>query len=230
VKPYYADDLVTLYHGDCRDVMPDLVGVGLVVTDPPYVFGLASTAQEGKAGGWGDMMNSATFYASVLRDVRRLFAGRTGAAWVCNSWRSFPVLARAAFEARWPIESLLVWDKVGIGPGGPRGLRPTYELAALFIEGDFRIVDRGTPDIWQQRPGSKVTSHAAEKPVALMARMIRAGNDSGSVFDPFAGSGTTLVAAKSVGRTSIGCEIEERNCELAAERCRQDVLDLGGAA
>ena len=46
MRPYYSDDLVTLYHGDCRDVMPDLVGVGLVVTDPPYVFGIASTAQE----------------------------------------------------------------------------------------------------------------------------------------------------------------------------------------
>jgi len=227
VKPYYDDGKgIVIYHGDCREVAPDLAGIGIVVTDPPYMFGMASTAQEGKAGGWGDMMNAATFYAGLLKDWRTLFSGRTGAAWVCNSWRSFPVLARSAFEARWPIESLLVWDKIGIGPGGPRGLRPTYELAALFVEGDYRVVDRSTPDIWRERPGSKTTDHTAEKPVGLMARMIAAGNDSGSVLDPFAGSGTTLVAAKNLGRRAIGIEIEEKYCELAAERLSQEVLAL----
>lgn len=223
---YYEHGGITIYHGDCREITPSLTGVGLVVTDPPYMFGMASTAQEGKAGGWGDMMNAATFYASLLRDWRTLFSGRTGAAWVCNSWRSFPVLARAAFEARWPIESLLVWDKIGIGPGGPNGLRPTYELAALFISGGYRVVDRSTPDIWRVRPGSKVTEHAAEKPVYLMARMIAAGNDDSTVLDPFMGSGTTLVAAKQLNRRAIGIEIEERYCEIAAKRLSQEVLDL----
>lgn len=224
MKPYYEHGGITIYHGDCREVMPDLVGVGLVVTDPPYVFGLASTAQEGKAGGWGDMMNNATFYASLLTSFRALFCGRTGAAWVCNSWRSLPVLARASYEARWPIESLLIWDKIGIGPGGPRGLRPTYELAALFVDGDFAIVDRGTPDIWRVRPGAKVTDHPAEKPIALIKRMVEAGNDTGAVLDPFSGSGTTLVAARESDRPAIGIEIEERYCEIAANRLSQEVL------
>ena len=229
MTPFYDHAGLQIFLGDCREITPSLVGVGLVVTDPPYMFGMASTSQEGKTGGWGDMMNAATFYAALLRDWRTLFCGRVGAAWVCNSWRSFPVLARAAFEARWPIESLLVWDKIGIGPGGPNGLRPTYELAALFIEGGYRVVNRGTPDIWRERPGAHVTDHAAEKPVALMARMIAAGNDTGAVLDPFMGSGTTLVAAKAVGRAAIGIEIEERYAEMAAKRLSQEVLDLGAA-
>lgn len=133
MQPYYEEGGITIYHGDCREVLPEVHGADLVVTDPPYSFGMASTAQEGKAGGWGDLMNAASFYSTLLVQFRRALENQNGAAWICNSWRSFPVLARAAFEARWPIESLLVWDKCWIGPGGSRGLRPSYELVALFV-------------------------------------------------------------------------------------------------
>jgi site-specific DNA-methyltransferase (adenine-specific) len=231
MSPYYEADGITIYHGDCREIVPELSGVRLVVTDPPYVFGLASTSQEGKAGGWGDLMNNAAFFAALLRDFRRLIGGNDGAVWMFNSWRSFPVIARAAYEAQWPIESLLVWDKGWIGPGGPRGLRPSYELAVLWGEGGYTVVDRSTPDIWREKwSGFKPTGHPAEKPVALVRRMIEAGNAEGAVLDPFMGSGTTLVAAKNLGRRAIGIEIEERYCEIAAERLSQGVLDLGGAA
>jgi DNA modification methylase len=230
VKPYYSDVAVTLYHGDCREIIPELSGVRLVVTDPPYVFGLASTSQEGKAGGWGDLMNNAAFFAALLRDFRRLIGGNDGAVWMFNSWRSFPVLARAAFEARWPIESLMVWDKRWIGPGGPNGLRPSYELAALWIDGGYRVADRGTPDIWPEQWSShKPTGHPAEKPEALIRRIIAAGTTEGAVLDPFVGSGTTMLAAKNLGRKAIGIEIEERWCEVAAQRLSQDTFDLGAA-
>jgi len=231
VKPYYEEAGITIYHGDCREVMPGLSGVRLVVTDPPYVFGLASTSQEGKAGGWGDLMNNAAFFAALLVDFRRLIGGNPGAVWMFNSWRSFPVLARAAYEARWPIESLLVWDKKWIGPGGPNGLRPSFELAALWVDGEYRISDRSTPDIWREQASShKPTGHPAEKPEPLVRRMIQAAETTGPVLDPFAGSGTTLIAAKNAGRPAIGIEIEERWCEVAAQRVSQAVIDFGGAA
>ena len=121
MKPYYEASGVTIYHGDCREVLPEVSGVGLAVTDPPYVFGIASTANEGKCGGWGDLMNAAAWYAIILAHLKRLTNSSQGAAWVFNSWRSFPVLARAAYEAAWGIESLLVWDKDWIGLGGSRG-------------------------------------------------------------------------------------------------------------
>jgi len=227
MKPYYQDGLVTLYHGDCREVLPEINGgVDLVVTDPPYVFGLASTSQEGKAGGWGDLMNNAVFYGSWLASCRRLLNARAGSAWVFGSWRSFPVLARAAYEIGWPIESLLVWDKEWIGPGGVRGLRPSYELVALFAEDGFAIGDRGIPDIWRCKWAGAKEWHPAEKPTALIYRMIEASGCVSGVLDPFAGSGSTLVAAKRANRAAIGIEIEERYCEIAAKRCSQEVLGL----
>lgn len=225
MRPYYEDAKagVVIYHGDSREMLPDLPGAfDTVVTDPPYVFGMASTAHAGKAGGWGDMMNGALFYATILRQFMRLVSNQQGCAWVFNSWRSLPVLMRAAFDAEWPIESLLVWDKGGLGPGGPRGLRPTYEVAALFCSDGFALKNRSLPDIWRQSP-SRETDHPAEKPEPLLRRIIV---ESGAkrVLDPFAGSGTTLVAAKASGVPCVGIEIEERWCETAARRLSQGVL------
>ena len=231
MRPYYEQDGITIYHGDCRDILAELSGVRLVVTDPPYVFGLASTGQEGKAGGWGDLMNNASFFSDLLRQFRRLIGGNAGAIWMFNSWRSFPVLARAAYEAQWPIRSLLVWNKVWIGPGGHAGLRPSYEVVALWTEGPYTVTDRSTPDVWDHLwSAHKPTGHPAEKPEPLIRRMVEAGPTTGPVLDPFMGSGTTLVAAKNLGRQAIGIEIEERYCEIAAKRLSQGVLDLGGAA
>lgn len=226
VTPYYDQAGITIYHGDCREVLPEISGISLVVTDPPYVFGLASTAQEGKAGGWGDLMNNAMLYAWLLVEFRRVLQNQRGAAWIFNSWRSFPVLARASYDARWPIESLLVWDKQWIGPGGQRGLRPSYELVALYACEGFALANRGLPDIWRSQYSShKPTGHPAEKPVDLVRRMVQeSGGDL--VLDPFMGSGTTLRAAKDLDRRAIGIEIEERYCDVAARRLEQEVLAL----
>lgn len=226
MKPYYEREGITIYHGDALDVLPELPSVNLVIADPPYVFGLASTFLEGKAGSWGDMMNSAHWYAAWLSHIHRLTTNKEGAAWIFNSWRSFPVLAKAAMSVPWPIESLLVWDKEWIGPGGMRGLRPSYELVALFCQPTFSLANRGLPDIWKSPASShKPTGHAAEKPVSLVARLIRESG-GGLVLDPFMGSGTTLRAAMDEGCPSIGIETEERWCEVAADRLRQEVFAL----
>jgi len=225
---FHEEPGITLYCGDALDIMPLLPSVDLVVTDPPYSFGLASTAQEGKAGGWGDLMNGARWYASWIREAYRLTQSRQGAAWIFNSWRSFPILARAAYEALWPIESLLVWDKEWIGPGGVQGLRPSYELVALFAHDGFAIPNRGLPDIWRaQWASARPNGHAAEKPIALIERIIRESGPGDLILEPFSGSGTTLHAAKNLGRRAIGIEIEPRYCEIAVKRLRQEVLFAG---
>ncbi len=232
MKPYYEESGITIYHGDCREGLPGLPSVQHVVTDPPYVFGIASTGQESKAGGWGDLMNSASFYADLLRSFRKLMANTNGggACWVFNSWRSFPVLARAAYEAQWPITSLMVWDKDWIGPGGLSGLRPSYELVGLFAGDGFALENRGLPDIWKEKWGGAKTWHPAEKPVPLLERIITESGGSGVLLDPFCGSGSTLVAAKNLKRRAIGIEIEERYCEVSAKRLSQEVMDFSGSA
>ena len=233
IEPYYQDANVRLFLGDCLDLLPSVVGsVDLVIADPPYTFGLASTHAEQKAGAWADLMNNATWYAAWLRLVKERIDSRQGAAWVFNSWRSFPVLARAATLTGWPVESVLIWDKQWIGRGGQRGLRPSYEMVALMCHADFQLPNRGLPDIWPcQWSSRKPSGHPAEKPLALVSRLI-AESVSGvgrTVLDPFAGSGTTLLAAKNAGFLAIGIEAEERYCELAANRLSQGVLPLNTA-
>jgi DNA modification methylase len=198
-----------------REILPTLDRADLVVTDPPYVLGLTSTME--KIGGWSDLMNAATWYGSWLQQCRRLTAP-AGATWVFNSWRTFPALARAADEIGWPVKSLLVWDKQSIGPNW-RGLRPRYELVALFAHRRFAIGDRTITDIHTCRwPATrKPSGHPAEKPVALL-RFLMEISGGNLIVDPFAGSGSTLIAAKQLGRRAIGIELEARWCTLATAR------------
>ena len=228
MNPYYADDSVTIYHGDALDVLPTLKGssVDLVVTDPPYVIGAVSAGNmASKAGGWGDMMNSSRWFRDWYRECRRILKP-TGALWTFCNWRSLPVLMKAAIDSDFPVASVLVWHKDWIGPGGSVGLRPSYEMVALLPMPEFSIEDRGINDVWVHKWAShKPSGHPAEKPVALLARIIRESG-GGVVLDPFLGSGSTLVAAKNVGATAIGIESEDRWCSLAADRASQEVLGL----
>lgn len=233
MTPYFSRDGITIYHGEALSVLPDLPSAGLVVTDPPYSFGMASAATEEGNGqraraGWADMMNASRWYGEVLTALRAKVEPRDGAAWIFNSWRSFPVLARASHDAGWPIESLMVWDKGWMGMGGMRGLRPSYELVALFVAGDFAMGDRAIPDIERERwvPAHR-QNHPAEKPAALVERLIyHSGGEAlkGPILDPFMGSGTTLVAARNLGLPAIGIEAEEVYCEVAAKRLAQGNL------
>jgi len=231
VTPYYSDDLVTIYHGDALDILPTIRGssIDLVVTDPPYVIGAVSAGNLAtKAGGWGDMMNSSRWFRDWYAMSKRLLKP-TGAMWTFCNWRSLPVVMKAALDAEWSLASALVWHKDWIGPGGPVGLRPAYEMVALLPGPEFSIEDRGIPDVMTYKWASyKPNGHPAEKPVALLARLIKESTREAEslIVDPFLGSGSTLVAAKMLGHRAIGIEAEEKWCERAAERCAQETLGL----
>ena len=232
MTPYYQDDLVTIYQGDSLDILPTLRGssVDLIVTDPPYVIGAVSAGNMAtKAGGWGDMMNSSRWFRDWYAMCRRVLK-QDGAMWTFSNWRSLPVVMKAAFDAEWSLASVLVWHKDWIGPGGSVGLRPAYEMVALLAGPDFSIEDRGIPDVWTHKWASfKPSGHPAEKPVELLSRLIdESMRGPGLVVDPFAGSGSSLVAAKTLGHRAIGIEADERWCEVAARRCSQEVLGLVG--
>jgi DNA modification methylase len=232
LEPYYEQDGITIYHGDALEIMPTLPMrmVHAVVTDPPYVIGAVSAGNmASKAGGWADMMNSSLWFTSWYRMVDRLLR-LDGVFWTCCNWRSLPVVMRGALDAGLPITSVAVWDKMWIGPGGSQGLRPSYELVALLCRPDYSIPDRGVPDVLPVPCGGsyKPSGHPAEKPVALMARLleISALAPGSLVLDPFLGSGTTARAAKDAGLRCIGIEAEERYCEMAVDRLGQGVLNL----
>ena len=240
MTPYYQDALVTIYHGDCREVLPALGGVDLVITDPPYrsldidVIRGGTTvrladhhAPDRKAGKLGAESNwFATLDEVALLAVFamcRAMLTEDGALYVFTDVKSglvlFPRLAPA---------NVLVWDKGRIGMG--YNWRRMHEWIAYCPQPAHKLRSKALGDIVRAKVPT-VKAHATEKPLDCLRPLILNSSDEGdTVCDPFSGSGSTLVAAMSLGRKSIGIEIEERYCEIAAERCRQEVLDFGGAA
>lgn len=208
--------------GDCLDVLPTLEAgsFDLVLVDPPYGINTKSDGT-GKLNPWADLCNAALWYATWMKACRRVLRSN-GSMWTCLNWRSLPTFQKAACDIGWPIESLLVWDKQWIGPGGQRGLRPSYELVALFAMPDFSLEDRGLPDVQRfQWSPQKPTGHPAEKPVSLLAWVI-AQTKAARVLDCFCGSGSTGVAAAQAGAEFVGIEIDGYWADRARERITSD--------
>jgi DNA modification methylase len=159
--------------GDCLEVMRgmDAGSVDAVITDPPYMINTKSDGM-GKLSPWADRVNGAFWYQQWIGQARETLKP-SACLWSFLNWRSFVTFQKAADDLRWPIESVLVWDKSWIGPGGPRGLRPSYEMVALWAMPSFAIENRGLPDI-QVFPWSsfKPNGHPAEKPLDLMVWLI----------------------------------------------------------
>lgn len=231
MKPYYTDDWTTIYHGDSLEILDQLPrrSAAHVVTDPPYILQAGSSIQRGsKTGGWADMMNASHWYASWYRLASSILP-RHGSIWTFGNWRSIPVMMRAAIDADLTAASCLVWDKQWIGPAGPQQLRSQHEICLVMAHPDFKQPDRSQGDVLPiKASSSKPTGHPAEKPVPLLRRIVElsAVKPGEAILDPFAGSGTTGVAAKALGVRSILVEAEERWCEVAARRLSQDALDF----
>ena len=206
--------------GDCLEVMRgmDAGSVDAVITDPPYMINTKSDGM-GKLSPWADRVNGAFWYQQWIGQARATLKP-SACLWSFLNWRSFVTFQKAADDLRWPIESVLVWNKSWIGPGGPRGLRPSYEMVALWAMPSFAIENRGLPDI-QVFPWSsfKPNGHPAEKPLDLMVWLIEHSTRPGElVVDLFTGSGTTGVACVQTGRRFIGIEIDEGYADIARAR------------
>ena len=219
-EPDYQREGISLYRGDCLDILPQFRGetAQVVVADPPYGINTKSDGY-GKLNPWADLCNAAHWYAMWLGQLRRIVCD-SGCVWSFLNWRSLVTFQKAACDLRWSIDSLLVWDKEWIGPGGPRGLRPSYECIALWGQPSFAIPDRGLPDIRRcKRVGYKPTGHPAEKPVELIEWLIGNTSSAGDVvIDPFFGSGSTCIAAIRQGRSFIGCEMDNKWFDNAVKR------------
>ena len=214
---------VQLYHGDCLEMMKSIPAgsVDAVITDPPYSINTKSDGA-GKLNPWADRINSAFWYREWMGEARRILKP-TGCMWSFLNWRSMVTFQKATDDLRWSIESLLVWDKCCIGPGGLRGLRPSYELVGLWAMENFAIENRGIPDIqrfkWASR---KPTGHPAEKPLMLIEWLINISTKpNDTVIDLFVGSGTTAEACIKNGRNFIGSELDPIWFNYAQKRIEQ---------
>ena len=213
-----------LYRGECLELLPTLPAnsVNAVITDPPYVFGMASVSglHYAKGSRFGDLLNHSYFYREFLQSLRGPLTADSG-IWVFFNWRGLPVLMKGVVEADMHIESLLIWDKQRIGAGGQIGLRPSYEVCALIPRGEFALPNRSLPDIWRHRWGGiKPHGHPAEKSETLITELVRE-TPAETILDPFMGSGTTGVACAHLGRKFIGMEIEPKYFDIACKRIEE---------
>jgi site-specific DNA-methyltransferase (adenine-specific) len=215
--------MITLHQGDCLEYMHTLPtgSVDAVITDPPYSINTKSDGQ-GKLNPWADRVNAAFWYREWMGEARRILKP-TGCLWSFLNWRSMTTFQKATDDLRWSIESVLVWDKCWIGPGGPRGLRPSYEMVGLWAMEDFAIEDRGIYDIQRFKWSShKPTGHPAEKPIDLIKWLIEISTKPGAIVaDFFVGSGTTPAACLDTGRDFMGTEIDPIWYEYCLKRIEQ---------
>lgn len=213
VTPYYADDLVTIYHGDCREWMPE---ADAIVADPPYGVNLDTTG-----GRPGQQLYGRITGDDVAFDPSPLLAlGLPTILWGANHFAS-----RLPNTSGW-----LVWNKVIYdGSMGTRSMNKKQAEAELAWT-NCVARPKGFRHLWDgvyrdSEHGTKY--HPAQKPVELMCWCIGLlPISSYLILDPYMGAGSVLVAAKSLNRKAIGIEIEERYCEIAARRCSQEVLGL----
>lgn len=213
VSIYYQDDLVTLYHGDCREELAWLEA-DVLVTDPPYGYDHASN----RAGPFKGRAIANDVDLSA-RDV------------VLAAWGSRPALVFGSWRMPKPkgTHTVLTWDK-GLASGmGDLSVpwKPNTEEVYVIGKGFTGSRDSSVLTASVVTWASKGREHPNMKPIGLMQQLI--AKTVGTIADPFAGSGTTLVAAKQLGHRSIGVELEEAYCEIAAKRLAQDTL-FGGAA
>jgi len=211
--PYYSDEFVTLYLGDCLEVT-EWLAADVLVTDPPYGLGKIMTGGPKWSGLWsGD---------GPCNQSKPQMWDTDAPGWLV------PLVDQFSQAIIWggnyfdlpPSRGWLVWDKI------VRNFTSGHcELAWSTLDQPIRAFSFSHGQL-----ATEGKLHPTQKPVSLMEWCIRFTTADASIADPFAGSGSTLVAAKALGRHAIGVELEERYCEIAARRLAQDVLDFTGEA
>jgi site-specific DNA-methyltransferase (adenine-specific) len=230
VTPYWQGDGITLYHGDCREVLPHLApgSVDLVMTDPPFSVPVKYQDADGvHPRSWGDLMVMEPFFADVLGKMRRVVKD-TGQTYICCDGDTYPVFYKVAYSL-WPQSHMLVWYK----PTGRRGRGwlHSHELVLHLRTADTIYAEGFRQDVIGIMPVRTLNrQHPAEKPGDLWSFLSESmPKPIFTVLDPFAGAGGLLEWAKVRGLKAIGVEIEERYCERAARRLAQGILTEAGA-
>lgn len=210
IKPYYLDDSVCIICGDCLEIVPTLGRFDLLLTDPPYGMKFVSNYRAVKYDAIiGDDALPVETIVSFIGQVDR-------AAYVFCRWDNIVQLPKP--------RSVLVWVKNNWSMGDLKHEHGRqWEACCFYPQAGHEFIKRIPDVIVCDRTGNN--SHPTEKPEGLM-RTIIAANVGETILDPFAGSGTTGRAAKDLGRKAVLIEREERYCEIAANRMRQEVLPL----
>jgi site-specific DNA-methyltransferase (adenine-specific) len=245
-EPYYRDDLATIYHGDCLDVLPTLSGVDLVVTSPPYNLGAGIGSFPTRGGMWDKAQHEIGRGYDTHDDAMQLDAYVTWQRAVLTAaWATLTDTGAIMYNHKprpqagelWlplacnpdlPLRQIIIWARTGGLNFATTHYLPTHEWLMVFARPNWRILPgkSGVGDVWRI-PAASNPDHPAPFPIGIPARAIDTTAPT-LVLDPFAGSGTTLRAASDAGVRSIGIELSERYCEIAARRLSQGALELWG--
>lgn len=248
MKPYYDEGGITIYHGDCLKLLAEMNAdvVDITVTSPPYNMGLVPGGN-----GRGMYRPGASNKGGRFRDgydehddaMEQGEYDEWQRACLAEMWRVSRlgvfynhrprvehgiVRTPLSMDFGIPLRQIIIWDR---GTGIDVNLRAfctRQEWVLLFAKPEFALVDHaasGMGDVWRDGMEHAETGHPAPFPLAIPTRAITA-TDAHEVLDPFMGSGTTLRAAKNLGRRAVGIDTSERYCEIAARRLGQEVLAL----
>jgi DNA modification methylase len=217
-EPYYDEGGMTIYCGDCRSILPCLPKVDLVLTDPPYgifkrqdngmMFGKETIYSKDKSASLWDVRPDKELLQLIMTKAAQYVI------WGGN------YMADAIGCCNGP----LVWNKLTGNNSYADG-----ELAFSNVAGTMRIFTHQWCGAFKDSERGLQAVHPTQKPIALLKWCIGLADEPQTILDPFMGSGTTLRAAKDLGRKAIGIEIEEKYCEIAVDRLRQEVLPLEGS-
>lgn len=234
LKPYYEENGITIYHGDCREILPTLPKVDLVLTDPPYEAE-AHTLQRRVRRNEGGLKMEPLPFPPIDEETRIMVASLLSP--LCQKWvltfcqiEAAPLWRQCYETAGFIYKRTCIWVKPD---GMPQysGDRPGmgYEtFVAMHGKGQSKWNGGGRHGVFivnKNDNGGAPNEHPTTKPHKLLNQLVELfSNENETILDPFMGSGTTLRAAKDLGRQAIGIEIEEKYCEIAVKRLRQEVF------
>lgn len=221
--PYYKDELLTIYHGDCLQLLAYLDPVDVIITDPPFFLPPKQTGARGSV--WNGSIGDFWLLEQAFRPVLSLFKEKikpTGQLYIHCHERSYPVFYRLAYSL-WPRLHLIVWYK----PTGRigHGWRHSHELILHLASENAEYTDGFRADVIGIMPvRSMKRGHPAEKPGELTDFLLEAvPNNAKTFLDPFAGSGSSLFAAMRRGMQATGIEIDEQYCQEIVKRRKSDI-------
>jgi len=214
IKPYYEEENITIYNGDCLEVIPELDMVDCIIADPPY--GLNYLSNHYKYGNPHlRIENDNKLFIPIIGLWKKLKS--TGAMYVFYSHK-LPLVSDN-------IRNVIIWVKNNWTAGDLEGdFGNQYECLAYMPKEDFKIKGKRYPNVWNfDREIPKY--HPTQKPTSIINRIIESSTiENDTILDPFLGSGTTARACKDLGRKCIGIEISKQYCDIAIKRLGQEVL------
>lgn len=215
-KPYYESGGITIWLGDCREILPQLEQVDLVLTDPPYNAGIDYGENSNDKQEWSQY---AAWLIPIILEMERVSDGPVLVFGSISSTLAVSAVKQPRWVAAW-IKPMAFSHRVGGSP-----FLPHWEPCMIFGKvwgAGGQVPNYSLPDTWTFNP-TRSNGHPCPKPIELMRYLI-AHIPGDTILDPFMGSGTTLRAAKDLGRKAIGIEIEEKYAEIAVKRLAQEVL------